>query len=74
MFTGEALRHLVAVSAASQIVIGTDYPFSWTFPPRDPRLPRFMPVEHILGTPGLSDADRAAMLGGNAVRLLKLPS
>ena len=74
VFTSEALRHLVAVSGASQIVIGTDYPFSWTFPPRDPRLPRFTPVEHILGTPGLSDADHAAMLGGNAARLLKIPS
>ena len=74
VFTSEALRHLVAVSSSSQIVIGTDYPFSWTFPTRDPRLPRFTPVEHILGTPGLSDADRAAMLGGNAARLLKIPS
>ncbi len=74
VFTSEALRHLIAVSGSSQIVIGTDYPFSWTFPTRDPRLPRFTPVEHILGTPGLSDADRAAMLGGNAARLLKIPS
>ena len=74
VFTSEGLRHLVAVSGSSQIVIGTDYPFSWTFPTLDPRLPRFTPVEHILGTPGLSDADRAAMLGGNAARLLKIPS
>ena len=73
VFTSEALRHLIAVSSPSQIVIGTDYPFSWTFPTRDPRLPRFTPVEHILETPGLSDADRAAMLGGNAARLLKIP-
>ena len=72
VFTTEALRHLIAVSGSSQIVVGTDYPFSWTFPTRDPRLPRFTPVEHILATPGLSDADRAAMLGGNAARLLKL--
>ena len=72
VFTDEALRHLIAVSSTSQIVIGTDYPFSWTFPTRDPRLPRFTPVEHIMAAPGLSDADRAAMLGGNAARLLKL--
>ena len=26
VFTGEALRHLVAVSGVSQIVLGTDYP------------------------------------------------
>ena len=72
VFTDEALRHLIAVSSTSQIVIGTDYPFSWTFPTRDARLPRFTPVEHIMAAPGLSDADRAAMLGGNAARLLKL--
>ncbi len=74
VFTSEALRHLIAVSGMSQIVIGTDYPFSWTFPTVHPDLPRFTPVEHILGTPDLSDADRAAMLGGNAAKLLKLPA
>ncbi len=74
VFTGEALRHLVAVAGSSQIVIGTDYPYSWTFAPSDPRLPRFLPVDHVLGTPDLSDADRTAILGGNAARLLKIPS
>ena len=37
-------------------------------------LPRFLPVDHVLGTPDLSDADRAAILGGNAARLLKIPA
>jgi hypothetical protein len=31
---------------------------------------REVPVDHILATPGLSDAERAAMLGGTACRLL----
>jgi aminocarboxymuconate-semialdehyde decarboxylase len=54
------LRHLVAQAGISQIVLGTDYPFPWTT----------TAVDHVLGTPGLSDADRVAILGGNAARLL----
>jgi aminocarboxymuconate-semialdehyde decarboxylase len=60
VFTQEGLRHLVAEVGASQIVIGTDYPFPWTK----------TAVDHILETPGLSDADRIAMLGETAARLL----
>ena len=73
VFTSEALQHLVAVCGASQIMIGTDYPFPWTAAPGDARVPRFLPVDHILDTPGLSDADRVAMLGGNAVNLFNIP-
>ena len=60
VFTPEALRHLAAEVGASQIVMGTDYPFPWTN----------TSVDHILNTPGLSDADRAAMLGDTAAKLL----
>jgi aminocarboxymuconate-semialdehyde decarboxylase len=60
VFTPEALRHLVAETGSSQIVMGTDYPFPWTK----------TSVDHILGTPGLTDTERAAMLGGTAARLL----
>ena len=63
VFTGEALRHLLAQVGASQIVIGTDYPFPWTT----------TAVDHVLGAPGLSDVDKVAILGGNAARLLKIP-
>src|SRR5439155_14085719 len=62
VFTPEALRHLVAEVGASRIVMGTDYPYPWL---NDP-------VDHVLGTPGLSDADREAILGGTASRLLGL--
>jgi aminocarboxymuconate-semialdehyde decarboxylase len=62
VFTPEGLRHLVAEVGVSQIVMGTDYPFPWTT----------TSVDHILATPGLSDADRAAMLGENAAKLLDL--
>ena len=60
VFTPEALRHLVAETGSSQIVIGTDYPFPWTK----------TAVDHILGTPGLTDAERVAMLGETAAKLL----
>jgi aminocarboxymuconate-semialdehyde decarboxylase len=60
VFTPEALRHLVAEAGVGQIVMGTDYPYPWTS----------TSVDHILSTPGLSDADKVAMLGGTAAKLL----
>jgi aminocarboxymuconate-semialdehyde decarboxylase len=62
VFTAEGLRHLVAEVGISQVVIGTDHPIPW----------EQHPVEHVLGTPSLSDADRAAILSGNARRMLGL--
>ncbi len=62
IFTPEALRHIVAVTGASQVMLGTDYNFGWVTDPVDP----------ILKTPGLSDADKVAMLGGTAQKLLRL--
>ena len=62
VFTPEGLRHLVAEVGAGQIVMGTDYPFPWTK----------TSVDHILGTPGLSDAERVAMLGETAEKLLAI--
>ena len=60
VFTGEALRHLAAEAGPGQVVMGTDYPFPWTS----------TSVDHILSTPGLSEADKIAMLGGTAAKLL----
>src|SRR6059036_1267077 len=60
VFTPEALRHLVAEVGSGQIVMGTDYPFPWMK----------TSVDHILNTPGLSDAERAEILGETASRLL----
>ncbi|HEY3075471.1 MAG TPA: amidohydrolase family protein, partial [Burkholderiales bacterium] len=53
VFTPEALRHLAAQVGAAQLVMGTDDPFGWTK----------TAVDHILGTPELTDAQRAAILG-----------
>ena len=60
VFTPEGLRHLIAEVGASQIVLGTDFPFPWTK----------TAVDHILSTPGLADAERTAILGETAERLL----
>jgi aminocarboxymuconate-semialdehyde decarboxylase len=64
VFTGEALRHLVAEHGASQLMIGTDYAVPWVKGP----------VDHVLNTHGLSDDERIAILGGNAAKLIKLPT
>lgn len=64
VFTPEALRHLAAEVGYDKIVLGTDYPFPWTK----------TAVDHILGTPGFSDAERTAMLGDTAARLLGIKS
>jgi len=62
VFTPEALRHLIAETGVGQIMIGTDYPFPWTS----------TEVDLVMNTPGLSDDDRIAILGGTAARLLGL--
>jgi aminocarboxymuconate-semialdehyde decarboxylase len=64
VFTPEAMRHLAAQVGSGQIVMGTDYPFPW----------EKASVSLILGTPGMSDAEREAILGGTAARLLGIKS
>ena len=62
VFTPEAMRHLIAEYGASRIVLGTDQPFPWNR----------TAVDHILATPGASEADLRGMLGETAAKLLKL--
>jgi aminocarboxymuconate-semialdehyde decarboxylase len=62
VFTAEALRHLAAEVGASQLVIGTDHPIPW-----NPN-----PIDHIMNTPGFTDDERMAILGGTAAKLLNL--
>ena len=62
VFTGEALRHLAAEVGTSQIMVGTDHPIPWE---EDP-------ITHVMTTPELSDDDRLAILGENAIRVLGL--
>lgn len=60
VFRPEGVRHLVAEVGAGQLLVGTDFPYPWTT----------TAVDLILQTPGLSDADRTAILGGTAATLL----
>ena len=46
------------------MMIGTDSPIPWVQ----------TPIETIMATPGLTDADKRAILGGTAARVLRLPS
>ncbi len=62
VFTPEALRHLAAEVGADRIMMGTDFPYPWTD----------RAVDHILETPGLTDADKASMLGDLAAQVLGL--
>ncbi len=64
VFTPEALRHLAAQVGASQIMLGTDAPIPWELHPVDP----------VMATASFSDEEKAAILGGNAMRLFGLTS
>ena len=60
MFNQEGVRHLAAEVGAGQLLVGTDFPYPWTK----------TAVDHVLTAPGLSDADRTAILQDTAARLL----
>jgi len=62
VFTSEALRHLAAEVGVSQLVVGTDHPIPW----------QAESVDHILKAPGFTPAERRAMLGETAARLLAI--
>jgi aminocarboxymuconate-semialdehyde decarboxylase len=61
IFHEEGLRHLVAEAGVGQIVYGTDYPFDWP-----------VGIDFVLNAPFLSNADKEAILGGNAAKLLRI--
>jgi aminocarboxymuconate-semialdehyde decarboxylase len=62
VFRPEGVRHLAAEVGAGQLLVGTDFPYPWTT----------TAVDLILGTPGLSDDDKIAILGGTAAKLLAI--
>ncbi|MHB1166106.1 MAG: amidohydrolase family protein [Candidatus Nanopelagicales bacterium] len=60
VFSGAALRLLVDVLGAGQVMMGSDYPY-----PFGER-----PAGDVVRRASLEDVDRTAILGGNAVRFL----
>ena len=60
IFHEDGLRHLVAEAGVGQIVYGTDYPFDWP-----------VGIDFVLNAKFLSNTDKEAILGGNAMKLLR---
>jgi aminocarboxymuconate-semialdehyde decarboxylase len=63
IFHEEGLRHLVAEVGVGQMVYGTDYPFDWP-----------VGIDFVLNAKFLSNAEKEAMLGGNAMKMLRITS
>ena len=59
----EALRYVIDTVGADRVLLGTDYPFAIADPD---------PLATIGGVPGLSEAERTAICGGNAARMLNI--
>jgi aminocarboxymuconate-semialdehyde decarboxylase len=64
VFTPEAMRHLGVEIGYDRIMLGSDYPYPW----------EDHAVDVILGAPGATDAQKVAMLGGTAAKLLRIDS
>ncbi|MCB0153303.1 MAG: amidohydrolase [Anaerolineae bacterium] len=63
--SGPALAYLIDLVGVEQVLLGSDYPFDMGYD---------RPAELVEQLPGLSEADKQAILGGNAQRLLNLDS
>jgi aminocarboxymuconate-semialdehyde decarboxylase len=63
VYEPEGVRHLVNMVGASQVVVGSDYPFD---------MGHYDPHGLVGSAPGLMEAEVAAILGGNAAGLLGL--
>lgn len=65
VYASEGLRHLIDQVGATQVMMGTDYPFD---------MGSYDPQGLIASVPGLSPLERDQILGGNAARLLGIDS
>ena len=61
VFSDEGLKHLVNEMGVGQVVYGTDMPFNWP-----------VTVDLVLNASFLSNADKEAILSGNAGKLLRI--
>ena len=63
VFSPEGLRHLVATCGHERVVYGSDMPYNWPDT-----------ADIIANANFLSEQERLAILGGNLMRVLRLPS
>ncbi len=63
VFGEKQLEHLVSLWGADRVVIGTDYPYDMGY---------YKPVDFVNRTKSLSRAQKDAIIGGNAAKLLGL--
>ena len=63
VFSFDQLKYLIDQYGADHIVMGTDYPYD---------MAEDDPIEHVIGTEGLSDNDYSLITGGNACKLFKI--
>ena len=63
VFSHEQLEHLVNLWGADHVVIGTDYPYDMGY---------YKPVDFVNNTRLLTRAQKTAIIGGNAAKLLGL--
>jgi len=63
VFSHQQLDHLVKTWGADHIVIGTDYPYDMGY---------YKPVDFVNDAKSLTRAQKDAIIGGNAARLLKI--
>lgn len=61
VFTPHQLEYLVKLYGADKIVMGTDYPYD---------MADYDPVQHVVGTEALSEAEVAKVAGETALKLL----
>jgi len=62
VFTPEAMRHLDAEIGYDRIMLGSDFPYPW----------ESHSVDVVMNAPGATDAQKVAMLGGTAAKLLRI--
>ncbi|HEY1540945.1 MAG TPA: amidohydrolase family protein [Xanthobacteraceae bacterium] len=63
VYDHDVLRNLVEKVGASQVILGSDYPVGET-----------KPIEFVRDTPGISDADKDKIIGGNAAKMFGFQS
>lgn len=60
VFTPEMMRHLNAEIGYERVLVGSDFPYPW----------EVHAVDVVMNAPGATDAQKIAMLGGTAAKLL----